>query len=120
MEAQAADQWPLGKQVQINQHIVSRFRGNSQKFINFIPNLVKTLQDRINAAKLFQKEANFQIPLFVDAMDNNFNKAYAAWPERAYVIHNRKMAYICDAKTDGSIDWEIGIETWLQNQFPKE
>jgi len=97
MEAQAVDQWPLGKQVQIKQHI--------------------DLQDRINAAQLFKKETNFQIPLFVDCMDNTFNKIYAAWPERAYILHKGKMAYICDAQLDGSIDWELGLEKWLQNRF---
>jgi len=100
MEAQAVDQWPLGKQVQIKQHV--------------------SLQDRINAAKLFQTETNFQLRLLVDCMDNNFNTTYAAWPERAYIIHEKKMAYICDAGLDGGIDWEVGIESWLKDRYQQQ
>jgi len=97
MEAHAVDQWKLGDIVKIPQH--------------------KTLQDRIAAAKLFQEENNYRIPLVVDAIDNNFNETFSTWPERGYIIYQGQMAYVSTVNITGSIDWEEGIEHWLQNHF---
>jgi len=73
-EAHAQDVWPLGKKVCLNQP--------------------KTLEERLEAARNFQKDFKFQIPILVDKMDNNFDTQYASWPERFYIIVNGKMEVI--------------------------
>jgi len=65
-EAHAADEWPLGNFVCVNQHT--------------------TIEQRVNAAKSFIANYNFKIPTYVDTIDNSFNKTYAAWPDRYYII----------------------------------
>lgn len=97
MEAHACDEWPLGKAVTIAQH--------------------KTLEERIAAAKKFKEEMSLEISLAVDLMDNNFNSAYSSWPERAYIIEGDRLAYVCQLKADGSLDWEQEIEKWLHQRF---
>jgi len=97
-EAHATDEWPLGNLVKIPQH--------------------KSLDDRITAALMFQKENQYQPPLVVDTMDNSFNSCYAAWPERGYIIYDGELAYISRADTSGAIDWEDGVESWLEKHCP--
>jgi len=97
MEAHALDQWKLGDKVRIPQH--------------------KSLEDRIAAARLFQEENDYKIPLVVDSMDNNFNEKYSTWPERGYILFEGKMSYISAVETTGTINWEDGVENWLQQYF---
>jgi len=55
-----------------------------------------SLQDRINAAlKLKEKAASFLegCPIMVDPMDDRANKAFAALPERIYVVLDGRIAY---------------------------
>ena len=35
-----------------------------------------------------------KVPIVVDTMDNVFESKFAAAPDRAYVVHKNKMAYI--------------------------
>jgi len=96
-EAHAIDEWKLGDKVKIAQH--------------------KSLNDRILAANLFKDENDFHLPLVVDSMENHFDKTYAAWPERAYIIFQGKMTYISKCDVNGAMDWEDGVEKWLQEVF---
>jgi len=96
-EAHALDEWKLGDKVKIAQH--------------------KTLNDRIIAANLFKGENDFQIPLVVDSMENHFDKTYASWPERGYIIFQGKMSYISKCDINGAMDWEDGVGKWLQRHF---
>jgi len=98
-EAHATDEWKLGNRVKIPQH--------------------QSLNDRISAAKLFESENDYQIPLVVDSMDNDFDTTYSAWPERGYIIYQRHMEYISNADITGAINWEEGVEKWLQHHFNK-
>lgn len=55
-----------------------------------------SLQDRLNAAlKLKEKAASFLegCPIMVDPMDDRANHAFAALPERIYVIFDGRIAY---------------------------
>ncbi len=45
-----------------------------------------TLAERIAIARDFVKRTDYRLPLVVDSMDNAAEKAFAAWPERLYVI----------------------------------
>jgi len=77
----------------------------------------KTLEQRVAIANDFTRRFKFPLPLAVDAMDDTANRAYAAWPERLYVI-----------ETDGRIAYKGGVgpfdykpaevHAWLEAHFP--
>jgi len=46
----------------------------------------KTLQQRVAIAQDFTKRFKFPLPFGIDDMSNAADKAYAAWPERLYII----------------------------------
>ena len=46
----------------------------------------KTLAQRIAIAQDFTKRFKFSLPFGIDDMSNAANDAYAAWPERLYII----------------------------------
>ena len=49
----------------------------------------KTIEDRIAIANDFTKRYNFAVPFGIDEMSNAANDAYAAWPERLYIVDGR-------------------------------
>jgi len=102
MEAHAQDEWPINNKLQIKQH--------------------KTLEDRIAAAKKFCIENNFQLPLYLDTMDNNFHRVYGAWPERYYII--TKAGKVAQTGQPGPLGyntakWPEEIENWLKANVPQ-
>jgi hypothetical protein len=46
----------------------------------------KTLEQRVAIANDFTKRFKFPLPFGVDDMSNAADNAYAAWPERIYII----------------------------------
>ena len=61
---------------------------------NLIVNDPKTLAERRDVAREFAKQFQAKIPILVDPMDDAFNKAFAAWPDRIYVLDAAgKVAY---------------------------
>ena len=46
----------------------------------------KTLEQRVVIANDFIKRFKFPLPFGIDDMSNAANDAYAAWPERIYII----------------------------------
>jgi hypothetical protein len=54
----------------------------------------KNLQQRLAIANDFVKRFQFPLPFGVDEMNNAANDAYAAWPERLYIIDEQgRIAY---------------------------
>jgi hypothetical protein len=54
----------------------------------------KTLEQRLIIANDFTKRFKFPLPFGVDDMSNAANDAYAAWPERLYIIdESGRIAY---------------------------
>lgn len=54
----------------------------------------RNLADRLAIANDFTKRFNYPVPFGVDDMNNAANNAYAAWPERLYIIDETgKIAY---------------------------
>lgn len=54
----------------------------------------KTLEQRVAIANDFIKRFKFPLPFGIDDMSNAGNDAYAAWPERIYIIDERgRIAY---------------------------
>ena len=76
----------------------------------------KTLAQRVAIANDFTKRFQIPLPLAVDGMGNPANDAYAAWPERIYIIDER-----------GAIAYRGGMgpfnykpaeaRAWLENRF---
>jgi len=92
-EAHPMDYWPLGKHVQIAQH--------------------KTVEDRIEAAKFYTKNFGLELPIVIDTMDNDFDKVYASWPERFYIIKSGQIEHIgTPSEEDNGFD-KSELESWL-------
>src|SRR5438128_5154834 len=54
----------------------------------------KTLEQRVAIANDFVKRFKFSLPFGIDDMTNAANDAYAAWPERIYIIdESGRIAY---------------------------
>jgi hypothetical protein len=95
-EAHAEDEWPLSKHWKICQH--------------------KTIEERIDAAKMLIDQNKLTPPVFVDALGgNNFETHYAAWPERGYVVSKNKITLICDGVANGIVNWHSTVHFWLQS-----
>lgn len=98
-EAHAVDQWPRGEQ---RPH--APWRNIPQH---------ATLQDRIQAAEMLKEEVKFDGLLLVDGMDDDFEKRFAVWPEKAFVLLDGVFAYISNLHEDGSIRWEHELCAFL-------
>ena len=54
----------------------------------------KTLEQRVAIANDFIKRFQFPMPFGVDDMNNAASEAYAAWPERIYIVDEKgRIAY---------------------------
>jgi hypothetical protein len=54
----------------------------------------KTLAQRVAIANDFTKRFKYGLPFGIDDMSNAANNAYAAWPERLYIIdENGNISY---------------------------
>jgi hypothetical protein len=46
----------------------------------------KTLEERKTLAAVLVDRLKYRVPLAVDPIDNRADKAFAAWPERIYIL----------------------------------
>lgn len=54
----------------------------------------KTIEERRAVARRCEVALQYEIPTYVDEMDDRVNKAYAAWPTRLYLIGlNGRVVY---------------------------
>jgi hypothetical protein len=54
----------------------------------------KTLAERQKVAKDFAAQFKVSLPILVDSLDDQVEKAYAGWPDRFYVIDSEgRIAY---------------------------
>ncbi|KAJ3340653.1 hypothetical protein HDU93_006510 [Gonapodya sp. JEL0774] len=74
LEAHASDVWPNGNVVEIPRH--------------------RTAIDRQKAALSFVQQYNYTIPVFLDTLSDSFERAYAPWPFRFYIVKDGKMAFV--------------------------
>jgi len=97
MEAHASDEWPMP----IGEGQLAKFPQT------------KDTESRINNAKEFIEAFGLTIPVVVDTEANEFESQYAAWPERFYIIHQSKMAFVAFPGPMGYQRIENTIKTWL-------
>ena|SRR5688572_6208747 len=77
----------------------------------------RTLDDRLAIARDFVTRFGWTLPLVVDRMENPAEDAYAAWPERLYVVGaDGRIAYKGAMGPDG-FDPEQ-VEAWLRAHVP--
>lgn len=75
-----------------------------------------TLDQRVAIARDFIERFDYKIPLMVDPMDNPAELAYAAWPERLYVID--EAGVVAYKGGVGPFDFSPGeLESWLDVRF---
>jgi Iodothyronine deiodinase len=76
----------------------------------------KTLADRVAIANDFVKRFHYDVPIAVDDMGNDANKAYAGWPERFYIVdESGKIVYKGEPGPFGFKPEEV--EKWLAERF---
>ena len=73
-EAHARDQWPMGKTISCVDQPT-------------------TLEQRLENARQCKTKFNFEVPMLVDNMNNDFHLTYGSWPFRFYVIHQGKLVF---------------------------
>jgi len=71
-EAHAVDEWPMGTEISVC----------SQP---------KNSPDRIALANSYRQQFHLEVPLLVDAIDNQFEKTFAAWPFRFFIVIDGKL-----------------------------
>jgi len=55
----------------------------------------RTLEDRFAAARLGVERLRLTMPVLVDPIDDAVSEAFAAWPERIYVVRpDARLAYV--------------------------
>jgi type I thyroxine 5'-deiodinase len=75
-----------------------------------------TLAERLAIAGDFVKHSKYEIPLFVDNLENRADDLYAAWPERLYVIDESGL--IAYKGGMGPFGYEPDeVEAWLAARF---
>jgi len=95
-EAHADDEWPISNEIKISQ--------------------TRTVQERIAVIEKHLKDRKFNV--YVDNVtSNNFESVYAGWPERGFVIVNRKIDYISFGKVNDLVRWSEEIDLWLNQNL---
>lgn len=60
----------------------------------FVYKQPRTTEERVKLARLLLERLNYRLPLALDPIEGPAGKAYAAWPERIYVIEKGgRIAY---------------------------
>jgi type I thyroxine 5'-deiodinase len=53
----------------------------------------RSLAERREAARVLVERLKYRLPVAIDPMDGRAEKAYAAWPERIYIIDRGRIVY---------------------------
>jgi hypothetical protein len=76
----------------------------------------RTIEQRVAIANDFTQRFKFTVPFGIDEMSNAANDAYAAWPERLYVVdENGRVCYKGDMGPFGYEPKEV--REWLAKRY---
>jgi len=76
----------------------------------------KTLEQRVAIANDFTKRFKFALPFGIDEMSNAANDAYAAWPERLYIVD--ETGHISYKGGNGPFKYDPKeVRAWLAQRF---
>jgi hypothetical protein len=67
-------------------HPDDEWQMESNRKDEFVFKQPRTIEDRLELARLLPKRLKLRMPIAVDPMDGRADKAFAAWPERIYVL----------------------------------
>jgi len=73
-EAHARNEWPVGRTISFCDQPT-------------------TVEERISLAKTFINKHNYQVPMLVDQIANEFQDKFAAWPFRFFVANNGRVVH---------------------------
>ncbi len=62
--------WPIGQLYRYPQH--------------------KTIEDRLKMTSQFINDFNFEVPMYVDTMQDSFNNQFHIWPDKCIIINNKE------------------------------
>jgi len=77
----------------------------------------RNLAERVAIANDFIRRFGYDLPLVIDPMANPGEEAYAAWPERLYVIDTDGRVVYKGHMGPGGFDPEE-LEAWLETRLP--
>ncbi|CAF1381909.1 unnamed protein product [Rotaria sordida] len=97
-EAHAYDQWPVGKTISCVQQPTS-------------------LNQRLENARQFKKNFNFEMPMLVDDMNNNFHATYGSWPFRFYVFYEGKLIFKAEPQEDNFAYNMDELDMWIDKFY---
>lgn len=97
-EAHARDQWPMGKTIScVDQP--------------------KTLEQRLTNAQQCKKNYNFEVPMVVDNMNNDFHLTYGSWPFRFYVLHQGKLVFKAEPD-EKTFEYDLNqLDHWINHFY---
>ena len=76
----------------------------------------KNIEDRIAIANDFTKRYKFSVPFGIDEMSNAANDAYAAWPERLYIVDD--SGHISYKGGNGPFKYDPKeVRAWLAQRY---
>lgn len=102
-EAHAKDEWYLPDSPEA-------FEGGKTCVMNH-----KNIQDRIDAAKAFKRNYNYNSELVCDSFEEQVNERFDAWPEKLYIIKDGVVVY---QGGNGPFDYKLcEVQDWLIEQF---
>ena len=67
-------------------HPEDEWQMDSNREEKLVFNQPQTFDERQELAKILVERLKYRMPVAIDAIDNPADKAFAAWPERIYVI----------------------------------
>jgi|LauGreSuBDMM15SN_2_FD.fasta_scaffold169951_2 hypothetical protein len=77
--------------------------------------LARKEDERIDAAKRFQKRFTYSPSLYIDNMQDEAMDIFSAWPERAYIFERGVCVY---QGGKGPFDFDMTqVQTWLRQKF---
>jgi len=76
----------------------------------------RSLDERVAIANDFVRRFDYDVPLVIDPMPNPAEEAYAAWPERLYVIDSAGRVVYKGHMGPGGFD-PGELEAWLEDRL---
>jgi hypothetical protein len=73
-EAHASDEWPVGPSISFCRQ-------------------PQSVEERCGLAQNFVNTRLYRVPMLVDTMENDFQKAFAAWPFRYFIVKENRIAF---------------------------
>jgi hypothetical protein len=91
-------------------------KSNAKEKDNVCYTQPKTIEQRLAIANDFTRRFKFTVPFGIDEMTNAANDAYAAWPERLYVVdENGRISY---KGGNGPFNYDPKeVRKWLAKRF---